>query len=289
MTGLILINAYANLAPVLNQAKRLSTEFEKLGVKTEIKSRAQILAGISDNGNAFADIENYGFCVYLDKDKYLSQILEKQGLRLFNSHFAIQACDDKMQTHLLLSGNGIPMPSTIPAPLCYTPTAAVDKQTLDGVEKAFGYPLIVKACFGSRGEFVFKADDRNSLEALAEKLKLTPHLYQRFIKESSGKDVRVIVIGGKVKAAMIRRAESGFRSNIELGGRGFAYDCPPDMLDLCEKTAKILKLDYCGIDVLQGDKNYVCEVNSNAFFGGIESVTGVNVAKLYAEHILSVV
>lgn len=289
MNGLILINAYANLAPVLNQAERLGAEFEKLGVKTEIKTRAQVLAGIDDNGNAFADVDNYNFCVYLDKDKYLSQILEKQGLRLFNSHSAIQACDDKMQTHLLLSGNGIPMPATIPAPLCYTPAAPVDKLTLDYVEKTLWYPVIVKACYGSRGEFVFKADDRHGLEALAEKLKLTPHLYQRFIKESCGKDVRVIVIGGKVKAAMIRRAESGFRSNIELGGKGFAYDCPPDMLDLCEKTAKTLKLDYCGIDVLKGDKNYVCEVNSNAFFGGIESVTGVNVAKLYAEHILSVV
>ena len=62
-----------------------------------------------------------------------------------------------------------------------------------------------------------------------------------------------------------------------------------EYINQAERVAKILKLDYAGIDVLIGEDNkpIICEVNSNAFFGGIEKVTGVNVAKLYAEYIKS--
>ena len=87
---------------------------------------------------------------------------------------------------------------------------------------------------------------------------------------------------------MQRRANGDFRSNLELGGTGSPYQIDIDLERLCRKTAEILNLDYCGIDILQGESGYlVCEVNSNAFFGGIERVTGVNVAKLYAEYIFN--
>ena len=60
------------------------------------------------------------------------------------------------------------------------------------------------------------------------------------------------------------------------------------MKNLCLKVAKILNLDYCGVDVLFGKDGYlICEVNSNAFFDGIEAATGINVARAYAEHICS--
>ena len=86
---------------------------------------------------------------------------------------------------------------------------------------------------------------------------------------------------------MKRKNSCDFRSNIELGGQGVKYDAEQKLINLCEKVAEILKLDYCGIDVLHGENGgyLVCEVNSNAFFGGIERVTGVNIARLYAEYI----
>jgi ribosomal protein S6--L-glutamate ligase/gamma-F420-2:alpha-L-glutamate ligase len=76
-----------------------------------------------------------------------------------------------------------------------------------------------------------------------------------------------------------------FRSNVELGGSASAYQPSKEVIEICEKTAQVLGLDYCGIDVLFGeDGPLICEVNSNAFFGGMESATGVNVAKAYAEY-----
>ena len=112
---------------------------------------------------------------------------------------------------------------------------------------------------------------------------------QKMITTSIGRDIRVIVIGKKVFACMERVSKTDFRSNIELGGEGKPFDLPISFVDVAEKVATLLDLDYCGIDILIGENNepIVCEVNSNAFFGGIESVTNKNVAKAYAEYILN--
>jgi len=285
--GVILINAYSNLKSGANQAQRLKNEFADMGVQIKILRNGFFGAKIIGGNLAPATaMQGADFCVYLDKDKYVSEALEKNGLRLFNRHAAIQVCDDKAVTAIALANHGIKMPKTLAGLLCYDEGAEIAPETLDEIERELGYPVIVKECYGSLGKGVFKAENRGELLALAQKLKCRPHLFQQCIKESLGRDVRVIVIGGRVVAAMERRASNDFRSNIELGGKGFKTDIPPDMAKLCVKTAEILGLDYCGIDLLTGKDGYcVCEVNSNAFFGGIERVTGVNVARAYAERI----
>ena len=284
--AIIIINAYSTLPTGLNQAERLKTEFERLGVNAEIR-RNGFFAYLNDDGKLVNGLTGFDFCVYLDKDKYASAILEKSGLRLFNSHTAVRVCDDKMKTHLALAGHGVPMPATVGGLLCYDAGAQVTG--LDFIERTLGYPVIVKECYGSLGKGVYKADDKKSLEALCEKLKCTPHLFQKFIASSAGRDIRVIVIGGKAVAAMQRKSDTDFRSNLELGGTAKPVEIDGCLRDICELTAKTLELDYCGIDLLYGENGgyLVCEVNSNAFFGGIERVTGVNVARLYAEYICS--
>lgn len=284
--GLILINAYSRLPSALHQSGRLQEELAALGVQCEIKRNDFFPLSTDGQGDIESRLPAYDFCIYLDKDKYLSAMMERTGLRLFNRAAAIATCDDKMETHIALAGGGVPMPETLPGLLCYDPDAEVRDDSLDLVEKRLGYPVVVKACYGSLGRDVFKADDRAALRLLAERLKCKPHLFQRFIAESAGEDIRVIVIGGKTAAAMRRVSAGDFRSNIELGGRGESFAADESLRALCEKTAALLHLDYCGIDVLRSRKGYlICEVNSNAFFGGIERATGVNVAKRYAEHI----
>ncbi len=284
--GLILTNAYATLAAFSHQANRLREELLALGVATDLFRNDDFYAYIDERGEIQTGLSDYDFCIYLDKDKYVSQALERRGLRLFNTHRAILDCDDKATTFLRLAEQNIPMPTTLFGLLCYTPDCTPPKAALDKIERTLGYPLIAKTCFGSLGKGVYKIDNRNELEQIAKKLQYTPHLFQRFIAASAGKDVRVIVIGGKTQAAMLRRSETDFRSNIELGGIGEPIEIPQKLKTLCEQVATILELDYCGIDILLDGENYrVCEVNSNAFFGGIEKVTGVNIAKRYAEHI----
>ena len=98
--------------------------------------------------------------------------------------------------------------------------------------------------------------------------------------------MRVIVIGGKVVCGMLRKSQTDFRSNAQLGGKSTACDVPADIAAMCERAAKIIGLDYCGIDVLLGDTPQICEVNSNAMFNAMEQATNINVARKYSEHIV---
>ena len=286
MKGILFTNAYSEMQEALYGAERMQEEFEKRGVQLDIRRNDLYAVCVSDTLQC--DLQGYDFCIYFDKDKYVLQGLEKSGLPLFNSYSAIEACDDKMTTALALAGHGIPMPLTLPAPLCYDKEAQISEESLDKIEGALGYPLIVKKSYGSRGTGVYFIQDRSALKEKSQELLCEPHLYQQFIATSFGRDVRVIVIGGKVLGAMLRQSKTDFRSNVALGGSASEYQLGQETIKLCERVASILKLDYCGIDLLFGQEGfYVCEVNSNAFFAGFEKATSKNVAGAYADYILA--
>ncbi|MBD5132379.1 MAG: RimK family alpha-L-glutamate ligase [Clostridiales bacterium] len=282
--AIILVNAYA-LSPLTRQVERLSDELNKRGV-TVVAYRNDGLRAAIENGKTTVD-HTADFCIYLDKDKYIARMLEKSGMRLFNSAQAIENCDDKMLTHILLADNGVAMPDTIPGLLCYNDGEQLNEVALDKIEKRLGLPVVIKLSYGSMGKGVFLAKTRTELSATAKKLQLYPHLYQKYISSSHGKDMRVIVVGGKVIGGMIRSSDNGdFRSNIGLGGHAQKVDVPSEIKKAAIKAAKILELDYCGIDFLLGEKPLLCEVNSNAFFDAFEEATNINVAGAYADHIL---
>ena len=285
--GIILINAYSELKAGLNQPHRLQYELALRGVKTEIVKNYGYDSGIF-GGEIVSKYRGAAFCVFLDKDKYAATLLEKAGVRLFNTAKAIRLCDDKVETFIALSGSGLNLADTIPGALCYDKNAPVSKKIARTAIERLGLPLVVKESYGSLGKGVYLAETEAELLSIMEKVKLKPHLFQKFVSTSRGTDARVIVIGGKVAAAMKRVADNDFRSNLDLGGHGEKIDLPESFRIAAETAAKTLGLDYCGVDILFGenDKPVICEVNSNAFFGGIEKVTGVNVAGLYAEHII---
>ncbi len=289
MKALVIMNAYPNGEKFYNQSARIAEELRNLGVQTDVVKNGELSFCVAENGElSVANAQNYDFAVYLDKDKYIGKALEKQGMRLFNSAVQIEVCDDKMLTYLALAKQNIPLAKSIPAPLCYTPNATPSAQFLQTVEETLGYPMVVKTSYGSLGKGVYLVHGSQQLQEISQKLLYQPHFYQQYIDSSCGQDVRVIVVGGKVIGGMQRTAQNGeFRSNIELGGVGTAIELTEDYASLAERVAAALQLDYCGIDLLQGgDGPIVCEVNSNAFFEGFEQVTGINVAKAYAEYIV---
>ena len=269
------------------QAERLKSEFEKKEVSVEIISDAFLRAEL--DCKLRSDLSSADFIIYLDKDKYQSQILTKLSVRLFNSHEAIRLCDDKAETYIALSNVGINLPKTIFGALCYNKDLSIKEEWADKIIDSLGLPVIVKESFGSMGKGVYKAEDKESLLSIMEKVKLKPHLFQQYISKKVGVDVRVIVIGGKAVCAMERVNESDFRSNVARGGSGVKVELSLEFKSVAEKCAQVLNLDYCGVDLLYGENNepIVCEVNSNAFIGGIESATGFNVAKAYCEYILN--
>ena len=288
--GLIIVNPYGSVAPSVHHAHRMKEELNKRGVEIEIVSDGFSRVAI-EGQSAQVDLSAPDFAVYLDKDKYLSEILEKGGLRLFNRHEAVRVCDDKGQTYIALAGHGIKFPKTVFGALCYSKDSIVKKEWAEKIARTLGFPIIVKESFGSMGKGVYKADDLDELFDIMQQVKLKPHLFQEYLGEKVGVDVRVIVIGGKAVAAMERHNSEDFRSNIGQGGYGEKIELSPSFKQVAEKCANVLGLDYCGVDLLYGKNGepYVCEVNSNAFIDGIEKVTGVNVAGCYADYIISTV
>ena len=197
MKGLIITNAYAKSEEYYNQPERLREELLKNGVFTDILPLDTSMCGISACGESIFNLKDYNFCVFYDKDPYAIQLIEKSGLRCFNTYEAMSACDDKMLTAIKLANFGIPMPETYFSPLCYVSSASVSAEDISFLSDRLGYPMIVKECYGSLGKGVHLIRNENELKEIAEKLKFTPHLYQKYISESFGTDIRAIVVGGK--------------------------------------------------------------------------------------------
>lgn len=286
--GIIVINAFDASPAYLYQSARLKEEFDLLGADVTIYKNDDFGLSTDENGIrlTFKDVD---FVIYLDKDKYLLEALTLSGIKVFNTREAIENCDDKVLTYLALAKANIPTPATYPAPLCYKPGSTVPKAALKRIATELSYPIIVKESFGSLGKGVYLAKDEKELETLANRLIDRPHLFQKFVSTSYGKDVRVIVIGGEVVGGMIRQSENDFRSNVAAGGRAEKYGLSDGIKEIALKAHKALGLDYSGVDILFGEngKPIVCEVNSNAFFRSFEAVTHINVARKYAEYVLS--
>lgn len=287
-TGLAILNAYIQTPASLHFYKRMKEELGSLGVALDYKTNAEILSYITSGGDLFAkEMEKYDFVLYLDKDLYVSEMLAKAGVKLFDNAEAIRLCDDKMLTYIALSNSGIKMPKTISAPLNY---AGIDDEAfVKQVAEELSFPIVAKDNFGSLGKEVYLIKNYDELVSFEKEHKFSAHLYQQFIESSKGHDFRIIVINGKVVASMKRSNDNGdFRSNVAQGGHGEAIDLPASFAEAAEKAAKILNLDYCGVDLLDDEEGnpVLCEVNSNAFLQEIERITGKNIAGVYAKHIV---
>lgn len=285
--GAIVVNQYGRQNLSIAQATRIKEEFSVLGLNVPI-IKTEELGYIIDKDKITSKYSGLDFAVYLDKDKYFSEVLTSLGIKLFNSHNAIRLCDDKGRTYIALANAGIKVPKTILAPLCYMENQEISLETAQEIGKELSYPVIVKESYGSLGQGVYMAKTDGELLTLINALKLKPHLYQEYIGAKKGEDIRVIMVGGKVIASMKRTNPNDFRSNVYQGGNTKKFDLPKTYINTCEKVSKLLGLDYCGIDLLEDGTTepVVCEVNSNAFFEGIEKATGVNVAKTYVEYII---
>ena len=283
--GLIITNAFSYRESAKYQCETLKKEFATLGVDLIHKTNNELLVFVNKDkvvGNN--TLKDFDFVLYFDKDKYISLMLEKLNLKLFNSSQSIELCDDKMLTHIVLTNNGVSMPKTISYPLCYDFNGNLDYLT--DVKKHLKYPFIVKENFGSLGQQVFMIENDNQLFKIEEKLRFSPHLFQEYVG-NKGEDYRLFLIGNEVVTSMKRMNTNDFRANIFQGGKGSKFNPSEEMKNTAIAASKILGLDYCAVDFVVDAKNnpILIEVNSNAYFSEIEKITGVNIAKLYAKYV----
>jgi len=290
MKGLIVYNGFRTTSSTKYKITRLSEEFADKGITIDALSSLDFHFSVSDSSLAAPSLDNYSFCIYLDKDENIAKVIESR-IPLFNSSEALISCNDKAKTYLALLNSGIPTPKTILSRLCYREIDRSEEKISNFcryVSSELSFPMICKECYGSLGLQVYLIKNMQELLTKENELILTPHLYQEFIQASCGTDYRVFTIGGRAVAYMRRFNPSDFRSNVALGGKGYPCTLSKDYIAIAEKASAILGLDYAGVDILRGDNDtpLLSEVNSNAFFTEIEHISKINITKLLVEHIL---
>jgi len=199
-----------------------------------------------------------------------------EAMKVFSvvSAEAILQSRNKWTCFQILTQAGIPVPKTILG----------NAHNVAQVLTSFGEgPVILKVLQGTHGHGVILAETYQSALSTIETLKASNvrFVVQEFIKESDGADIRAIVVDGVVIAAMKRQSKDGdFRSNLHLGGSSETITLTFEEERLAIKTAKVLRLGVCGVDILQSKRGpLVLEVNSTPGLEGIETTTGKNVAK----------
>jgi len=206
---------------------------------------------------------------------------EMQGVYPVNESVAIGRSRDKLRSMQLLSREGIGLPVT---------TFAHDpKQTEEVLNVAGDAPLVVKLLEGTQGIGVVLADTNRSAKSVIEAFRgaKVNIMVQEFIKEAGGTDIRALVVGGKVIAAMKRTgAEGEFRSNLHRGGSAKTIKITPEERSTAIRSAKTMGLNVCGVDMLRSNHGpVVMEVNSSPGLEGVEKATGIDVAGKIIEHI----
>lgn len=259
----------------------LAEAAEKQGCLLDVKTNAQLLPElVMGETDLLSKCRRPQFVIFWDKDIRLARLLEKLGLRLFNSARSIEICDDKSRTYLELLKQKIQMPKTIIAPKTFRQEGYEKLDFLTQVECRLGFPMVVKECYGSFGQQVWLVNDEKELLECIRGIKNRPFLFQEYIASSKGNDIRIQMVGEKAVAAMHRYHANDFRANITNGGSMERYEPKKAQLQLAKKVMETLGLDFAGVDILFGKQGQpvLCEVNSNAHFVNIWKCTGINTA-----------
>ncbi|AEP28603.1 30S ribosomal protein S6--L-glutamate ligase [Brumicola nitratireducens] len=206
---------------------------------------------------------------------------EMMGTYSINESVAISRSRDKLRSLQLLSRKGIGMPRT--------GFANHPDRIDDLIKNVGGAPVVIKLLEGTQGIGVVLADTAKTAEAIIEAFMglNASILVQEYIEEAGGADIRCLVVGGKVIAAMKRQGAPGeFRSNLHRGGSASLVRLSPAERKTAVDAAKTMGLNMCGVDILRSKNGpMVMEVNSSPGLEGIETATGKDIAGMIIEFI----
>ncbi len=204
--------------------------------------------------------------------------LEARAVTCVNSPRALERTIDKFLASALLARAGVPTPRTIAC-------ERVD-DALAGFEE-LGGDVIVKPLFGSMGAGMTRVEDADVAYRVFHALELDRAVY--YLQETlphDGTDVRALVVGGRVLAA-IERVGSGWRANLARGAAARPTRLSAEQERLCLEAAEVLGVDYAGVDLLPaaGGGEYVLELNGIPGWRGLQEATGAEVAAALVEHV----
>jgi ribosomal protein S6--L-glutamate ligase len=270
----------------LHSTRRLAIEARRLGVELLILNPLRCQLSVSEEGPAICvmgkrlegvdavvprigtSITEYGLLVV--------RHFEMMGVPVVNPSDSILNSRNKFRALQTAASKGLAVPLSV---MGRSASDIPNNMRLIGK-----FPMIMKVLQGSQGIGVMIGHDRSSVESVVSTLLEMDKdlILQSFVKEASGSDVRVLVIGGKVIASMRRNARKGeFRANVHRGGYGEKIARLPKSYErLAVGAAKAMGLEIAGVDLLESAHGpLLLEVNSSPGFEELEKATKVNVAE----------
>jgi ribosomal protein S6--L-glutamate ligase len=203
------------------------------------------------------------------------------GIPMVNNAGAILAAKNKFVSLRILAAAGINVPATV--------FVCSRKSFLSAVETLGGYPVVCKKPTGRKGREVFLVKNLSEAATILE-THLVPAeglLVQQFIEPDNRKDYRILVIGGKVAAAMeMKPLEGDFRSNYSLTGKSKGVTLSPEVENMAVKCAQAVGLEIAGVDLIVSDESgaFVIETNYAPGFKGLEEASGLDIAGMIISH-----
>lgn len=199
---------------------------------------------------------------------------ETMGVAALNAGQGILCAADKARALQALVGAGLPVPRTAIG------HASADKDLL--LQEVGGPPVLLKPLFGTQGAGIKLGKTRQAAERTiaARQQAGSNFMLQEFIAEAGGKDLRLIVLAGRVIAAMQRVAQPGeFRSNLHRGGTSLPVQPSAAEKRLARRAAAAVGLQFAGVDLIRSRRGpLLLEVNASPGLEGIEATTGVDIA-----------
>ena len=292
---ILVISAEPEKQKMFHTAQRITDEAEKLGHEVYVVKVEGAIITFDDVYTIHNTDDDKGFEINSEntvaivrgsvrlKKSYLDLLsqLEKIGVCMVNSRETVELSADKYRTYVRLQDYGLTQPKTV-----LVPNKESWENALEKLDTKF--PIIMKTLEGSKGVGVLFVESERSLESLIQLLhsqnKEIDLLIQEYIKTDG--DIRVIVLGGKILAAMKRDVVEGdFRSNVSQGAKVKEYPLTELEVEQSLLAAKAIDGSWTAVDFIPSKKPkteppYILEVNHSPGSEGIEEASGKNIVKM---------
>jgi [lysine-biosynthesis-protein LysW]--L-2-aminoadipate ligase len=264
------------------EEKALYETAKKKGIEVDNVDCKNLALNLNDRNSKYRGQVVLQRCVSYFKNVHSTAGLEGLGARVINPLNAAIMCGNKMYAHMLLEKAGVRTPNAISAFSEEAAIAALDK---------FGYPAVIKPTVGSWGRLIALLRDSEAARAVIEDREhMFPiyriYYFEEFV-ERPPRDIRAIVVGDRVVAAIYRYSgDSGWKTNMALGGHAEACPVTKELEDICLKATRALGGQIVGVDLMESksDGLMVHEVNNTTEFKNTVRVTGVDIPGLMVDY-----
>lgn len=290
MRGKILIVHDNNISKddFIQKNELLTTSAKRNNITLAFKSNSELYTFIdNDMVKSHDSFHTYDYCLFFNKDMHLAKNLEMIGIKVVNNARAIEKCSNRAIMYQSLAKHNINIPKTVVMPDLNNFEDKAIQEYLTNAINDLALPIVVKSFFGTSGQSVYLARNKEQLFDYVTKLGKREIILQEYIVEASGSDIRMFVVKNKVIASIRRQGVQGdFRSNTNLGGTVTKYIPTYNDEQLALNAAKAMNCEFAIVDLLRSINGpVVCEVNSTANLNNFSTTCGIDIPEYLFKNI----